>query len=81
VVFCLPYMNRYVSVLWRPPGARKFASRQYWVFDAGLSRATQLLDRTNRAHYGQSRIKNRLIADLDPDEWSLPPKAKGMRWI
>ena len=44
------------------------------------SHATQFLDRDNRAHYGQSRIKNRLIANLDPDEWSLPPKPKWMRW-
>jgi hypothetical protein len=32
------------------------------------------------AHIGQSKIKSRLIADLDPDEWDLPPKPKWMRW-
>ena len=26
------------------------------------------------------KSKSRLIADLDPDEWELPPKPKGMRW-
>ena len=26
------------------------------------------------------RINSQLIADLDPDEWDLPPKPKGMRW-
>ena len=25
-------------------------------------------------------LKSRLIADLDPDEWDLPPKPKWMRW-
>ena len=76
--FVCPYENRYVSVLWRPPGARNFACRQYW--GRQVAYATQFLDRDNRAHYGQSRIKNRLIAHLDPDEWSLPPKPKWMRW-
>jgi hypothetical protein len=28
----------------------------------------------------QSPDKRRLIADLDPDEWDLPPKPKWMRW-
>jgi hypothetical protein len=26
------------------------------------------------------RIKSRLIADLEPDEWDFPPKPKWMRW-
>jgi len=25
-------------------------------------------------------IKSRLIANLDPDEWDLPPKPQWMRW-
>ena len=45
-----------------------------------MAYASQFLDRDNRAHYGQSKIKNRLIGDLDPDKWSLPPKPKWMRW-
>ena len=28
----------------------------------------------------KARIKSRLIAGLDPDEWNLPPKPKWMRW-
>jgi hypothetical protein len=39
-----------------------------------------LSDPDNRAHLGKARIKARLIADLDPDEWDLPPKPKWMRW-
>jgi hypothetical protein len=76
--FVCPYMNRYVSVLWRPPAAQNFACRQRW--GRSVAYASQFLDRDNRAHYGQSRIKNQLIGDLDPEEWSLPPKPKWMRW-
>ena len=42
--------------------------------------ASQFADPDNRAHIGQAKIKSRLIADLDPDEWDLPPKPKWMRW-
>ena len=35
---------------------------------------------TDRAWHGKAKIKSRLIADLNPDEWDLPPKPKGMRW-
>jgi hypothetical protein len=45
-----------------------------------LAYASQFADPDNRAHRGQAKIKARLIADLDPDEWDLPPKPKGMRW-
>ena len=40
---------------------------------------SQFQDATNRAHRGKERIKARLIGDLDPDEWDLPPKPKWMR--
>ena len=39
-----------------------------------------LRTRTIALTSGQAKIKSRLIADLDPDEWDLPPKPKGMRW-
>jgi hypothetical protein len=42
--------------------------------------ASQFLEPDNRAHRGKAKIKSRLIADLDPDEWELPPKPKWMRW-
>jgi hypothetical protein len=29
---------------------------------------------------GKSKIKRRLIGNLDPDDWDLPPKPKWMRW-
>jgi hypothetical protein len=28
----------------------------------------------DRAYLGMERIKRRLIGDLDPQEWDLPPK-------
>ena len=34
----------------------------------------------DRAYLGMERIKRRLIGDLDPQEWDLPPKPKWMKW-
>ena len=34
----------------------------------------------DRARLGMERIKRRLIGELDPEEWDLPPKPKWMRW-
>ena len=42
--------------------------------------ASQFADPDNRAHIGKAKIKAKLIGDLDPDEWELPPKPKWMRW-
>jgi hypothetical protein len=76
--FVCPVMNRYSSVLWMPPGATRFCSRQAW--GRQVAYASQFADPDNRAHIGQAKIKSRLIANLDPDEWDLPPKPKWMRW-
>jgi hypothetical protein len=76
--FECPATNRRCSVLWLPPGARRFCSRQNWKRRVGY--VSQFTDRDNRAHRGKAKIKARLIADLDPDEWDLPPKPKWMRW-
>lgn len=76
--FSCPRTGRLVSVLWRPPGARWFASRQAWGRQVAYQ--SQFQDVTGRAHLGQQRIKSRLIGSLDPDEWDLPPKPKWMRW-
>jgi hypothetical protein len=77
--FMCPAMNRPVSVLWKPPGATRFCSRQEWGHRVVAYRS-QFLDPDNRAHAGQAKIKSRLIGDCDPDEWDLPPKPKWMRW-
>jgi hypothetical protein len=76
--FLCPRTHRYASVLWKPPGASRFCARQTW--GRQVAYRSQFLDRDNRAHHGQAKIKTRLIGDLDPDEWDLPPKPKRMRW-
>ena len=38
---------------------------------------SQFNDATNRAHAGKERIKSRLIADLEPDEWMCRPNRNG----
>jgi hypothetical protein len=76
--FVCPVTNRLASVLWKPSGATRFCSRQTWRRQVAYQ--SQFNDATNRAHAGQARIKARLIANLDPDEWDLPPKPKWMRW-
>ena len=76
--FVCPIINRCASVLWMPPGARRFCSRQAWGRQVGY--ASQLLDPNNRAYRGKAKIRSRLVGDCDPDEWQLPPKPKWMRW-
>jgi hypothetical protein len=61
-----------------PPGAHRFCSRETWKRQVAY--ASQFADPDNRAHLGRAKIKSRLIANLDPDEWDLPPKPKWMRW-
>jgi hypothetical protein len=76
--FMCPTMNRPVSVLWKPNGASAFRSRRAW--GNSVAYQSQFRDAINRAHDGKARIKSRLIGDLDPDKWDLPPKPKWMRW-
>ena len=76
--FVCPETGRLASVLWRPPGANKFCSRQTWKRQVAYT--SQCVGPTDRAWRGKARIKARLIANLDPEEWDLPPKPKGMRW-
>ena len=75
--FVCPVKNKPASVLWKPPGARRFCSRQTWGRQVAYH--SQFQDPTSRAHLGKERIKSRLIANLDPDEWDLPPKPQWMR--
>ena len=78
--FVCPYTNRPASVLWKPPGAQSFASRQKW--QRQVAYASQFMDRDARAHQGKAKISSRLcsIGGFDPDQWDLPPKPKWMRW-
>jgi hypothetical protein len=78
--FVCPITGGLATVLWRPPGASKFCSRQAW--GGQVAYASQFLDRDSRAHYGQSRINSQLcsIGQFKPQDWKFPPKPKGMRW-
>ena len=76
--FKCPDTHRHCSVLWRPPGARRFCSRQAWRRQVAY--ASQFASPVDRAHRGKAKIKSRLIGTCDPDEWDLPPKPKWMRW-
>jgi hypothetical protein len=70
------YDNRRVGCLHLLPGSRRFASRRAYRLAYSSQRGTAI----DRAHRGEAKIKARLISDLDPDEWDLPPKPKWMRW-
>ena len=76
--FVCPGTNWRASVLWLPRGARHFASRQAWP--GHVAYRSQFMTATDRANLGKERIKRRLIGELDPEEWDLPPKPKWMRW-
>jgi hypothetical protein len=65
-------------VLWSPPGAKEFCSRQAW--GRKVAYRSQFLSVYDRGHAGKAKIKARLIGDLNPEDWELPPKPKWMRW-
>jgi hypothetical protein len=76
--FVCPVTNGRASVLWLPPGAQQFASRHAWP--GRVAYRSQFMTAIDRAYLGMERIKRRLIGELDPEEWDLPPKPKWMRW-
>jgi len=76
--FLCPVTHRRASVVWLPPGAQQFASRHAWP--GRVAYRSQFMTAMDRAQLGMERIKQRLIGDLDPEEWDLPPKPKWMRW-
>jgi hypothetical protein len=76
--FVCPVTGGFATVFWRPPGASTFYSRQAW--GRQVAYRSQFQNASDRAYHGKERIKARLIGDLDPDEWELPPKPKWMRW-
>jgi hypothetical protein len=74
--FLCPRSGRRVRKLYLPLGGRHFWSRRAYVLAYASQRGTAI----DRAHRGQAKIKARLIGNLDPDDWDLPPKPKRMRW-
>ena len=76
--FKCPVTGRKCSVVWLPPGASRFCSRQAWGTQVAYS--TQFETPFARAISARKKVKSRLIGNLDPREWELPPKPKWMRW-
>jgi hypothetical protein len=76
--FVCPVTGGLATVLWKPPGASRFCSRQGW--GRRVAYRSQFQNASDRAYFGKERIKARLIGDLDPEDWELPPKPKWMRW-
>ena len=76
--FTCPVTGRKCSVLWLPAGASRFCSRQAWGKQVAYS--TQFESPFERAISAREKVKSRLIGDLDPRDWELPPKPKWMRW-
>jgi len=76
--FLCPTTGRKCSVVWQPPGAHRFCSRQAW--GKQVAYATQFEAPFDRAITAREKIKSRLIGDLNRRDWELPPKPKWMRW-
>jgi hypothetical protein len=76
--FVCPVTHRRASVLWKPPGAKEFCSRQAW--GRKVAYGSQFQSVYDRGHAGKAKVKARLIGELDPEDWELPPKPKWMRW-
>ena len=72
--FVCPVTGGKRSVVWMPPGADLFCSRQAWGKKVAYS--TQFESRFQRALTAREKVKSRLIGDLDPRYWDLPDKAQ-----
>jgi len=69
-----------VSVLWKPPGATRFCSRQAWGKEVAYR--TQFVGPEERARIGKQRTRSRMGSDDTDSNWNSPPpaKPKWMRW-
>jgi hypothetical protein len=78
--FRCPVIGLPASVLWKPPGATKFCSRQGWGKEVAYY--TQFVGREGRARIGSERTRSRLGSDDKNSNWHSPPpaKPKWMRW-
>ena len=78
--YCVcPRTERRVSVLWKPPGSRSFASRQAW--GRQVAYGSQFETPRGRALSAAQAIRCKLggkdYISIDDD---MPPKPKWMRW-
>src|SRR3974390_2973991 len=69
-LFVCPATGGLATVLWMPPGADRFLSRQAW--GRQVAYRSQFQGASDRAYLGKERIMARLIGDLDPQDWDLP---------
>jgi hypothetical protein len=77
--FLCPATWRPVSVLWFPPGAKRFQSRQTW--GRQVAYGSQFDTPSDRAFSRAEEIRNRLGGrDFVAPDGSAPPKPKGMHW-
>jgi hypothetical protein len=77
--FVCPATRRRASVLWLPPGARHFASRQAW--GRQVAYASQFQPAYIRVEAQFDKLVCRLGgSDFRSKDGSLPRKPKGMHW-
>jgi hypothetical protein len=76
--FKCPVTEQRCLVVWMPPGATRFCSRQAWGKQVAYS--SQFESPFSRAVGAREKVKSRLIGDLNRRDWQLPPKPKWMRW-
>ena len=76
--FVCPRENRYVSVLWSPPGKRFFAGRKSW--GKHYAYLSQYYGPGSRAHHTARKLCDRIGGPGTSDQWDVPPKPKWMRW-
>jgi hypothetical protein len=78
--FRCPVLGLCASVLWKPPGAIRFCSREAWGEQVAYH--TQFVGQVRRARIGKERTRSRLGSDQkNPVDRYLPPqKPKWMRW-
>jgi hypothetical protein len=73
--FQCPATGKLCSVLWKPPGATRFACRQAW--GGQVAYRSQFAEKTARCHLAKDKIRQRLGG---PDWWDdMPPRPKRMR--
>ena len=73
--FQCPATGRLCSVLWKPPGALRFACRQ--ALGGQVAYRSQFAAKTERCHLAKEKIRQRLSG---PDWWDdMPPRPKRMR--
>ena len=70
--FVCPARSRLATVLWKPPGATRFCSRQSW--HGQVAYHSQFLGPTDRIWRAKSKLNNRLckVGGFAPDEWEFP---------